>query len=294
MRANKEVILCGGVYNSPQVLMLSGIGDPAALRQVGIEPLHELPGVGRNLQDHLRFAVKCTNRRPELSFSPGNWQTEWANRIKTEWEKSRSGWAASNNLEACLFFRTNSSHRTANIECCPIASSTQSSKYGTGLSADIVNERPKSFGRVTLRSNDPADDPVIVHNYFSEAEDIREMVDAIAIVRRVLNQAALSEYVGEELLPGPNLSEAALEQFVRTTATSCFHACGTCRMGDPDAAPTTEEALQLVVDAELRVCGLSGLRVVDASVMPSVTSGNTNAATLMIAERAADLISSTL
>ena len=298
VRATKEVILSGGAYNSPQLLMLSGIGDPAELRKVGIEPLHELPGVGRNLQDHLRFSLQYETRNPEISFNPGNWQTEWANRMRSEWETSKSGWGASNNLEVCLFLKTNPSNPTANIECCTVASSlgaegARSSKYEVGISVDIVNERPQSIGRLTLRSNNPADDLIIEHNYFSVAQDVREMVDAIAIVRRVFTQPALSEYVGEELQLCPNQSDAALEQFVRASSTSCFHPCGTCRMGDPNAAPTPEAARQLVVDAELRVVGLHGLRVVDASVMPSITSGNTNAATWMIAEHAADNISST-
>ena len=299
VNATKEVILSGGAYNSPQLLMLSGIGDPAELRKAGIEPLHELPGVGRNLMDHLHFPLMYATRHPEFSFAPGDWKTTntWANRMRAQWECNRDGQGASNHIEACHFFKTNELQTTANMECALMSSKVDvypdgNFYFNSGMSVLLINERPPSIGRLALRSKTPTDDPLIEQNYFSDPKEIREFVDAIHIVRKVFAQPALAEYIGEELLPGPNFPN--IEQFIRMASTSCFHPCGTCRMGDPDAAPTPEVAHQLVVDAELRVCGLRGLRVVDASVMPSITSGNINAPTLMIAERAADFIASTI
>ena len=165
--------------------------------------------------------------------------------------------------------------------------------FDPGITNVFIQDRPTSTGRVTLRSKNPADDPIIENNYLSNSSEIREFIDSIQLMRKVLSQPALAEHLTEELGPGPQAtSDEALEKYVRADASSCFHPCGTCRMGDPDAAPTPEAARQLVVDTELRVCGLKGLRVVDASVMPSVTSGNIQAPTLMIAERAADFIAS--
>jgi choline dehydrogenase len=297
VKANKEVLLCGGAYNSPQLLMLSGIGDPVALRNVGIQPLHELPGVGRNMRDHLQLCtVQHATRHPELSFSPGDWQSDWVNRMLAKWEVTKDGWGATNNFEAINFFKSSDRQKTSNMQgviAPSIFDPTCKLRLSAGITFGLVNQRPLSVGRLKLRSKNPGDNPVIEHNYFSCPEEVREFVDALQIGRKLLSQPALAEYIGEELSPGPKVtSDAMLEQVVRTSATSCFHTCGTCRMGNPDAAPTPEAARQLVVDAELRVCGLKGLRVVDASVMPSITSGNIFAPVLMIAERAADFIAS--
>ena len=161
------------------------------------------------------------------------------------------------------------------------------------MSAYFRNQRPLSVGSVKLRSKNPADDLLIEHNYFNYQSEIREFIDAVSIARKVLSQPALAEYIGDELYPGPSVSsDKELENFIRASAKTGIHWTGTCRMGDPDAAPTPEAARQLVVDTEMRVCGLRGLRVVDASVMPSVPSGNIMAPIIMVAERAADFIKS--
>ena len=300
VKATKEVLLCGGAYNSPQILMLSGFGDPATLQKLGIEPLHELLGVGRNLQDHLNLDLITGVRRPEHSFQPNNWRNDWTDRMRAQWEYEKAGWGSTNQNEACFFFKTNERQTTANMECviAPMYLAVQpdeSFHYNPGFTTKFIQERPTSRGRLTLRSQFPADDPIIENNFLSDSTEIREFVDSINIMSKLLLQPALAELIGEELSPGPQVtSDEALEKYVRAASSSCFHPCGTCRMGDPDAAPTPEAARQLVVDTELRVCGLSGLRVVDASVMPSITSGNIHAPTLMIAERAADFIASSL
>lgn len=301
VRANKEVILSAGTYNTPQILMLSGIGEALQLRKMGIEQLHDLPGVGGNLQEHLLLSIEHFARRPDLCFSPGDWKTpEWIPQLVDQWENSKTGKGCSTMIESCLFFKTFPSLATSNIEC--VLSTNTSSFENTaggfvlnaGISLHILNARPQSVGRVTLRSNDPGDSPIIEHNFLQYSIELEELIEAIKIVRKVLSQPALSEYIGEEKAPGMKCSsDAALEQYVRAVATSCGHPCGTCRMGDPNAAPMTEEARQLVVDSELRVCGLRGLRVVDASIMPSIISGNLNAPTMMIAERAVAFIEAT-
>lgn len=296
VKANTEVILCGGAYNSPQLLMLSGIGDPVSLMKVGIQPLHELTGVGRNMMDHLQlFVLQHTCRHPELSFAPGDWTNDFSDQMIEQWELAKDGCGASNQYEAMCFFKTNDNQTTSNMQGVIAPSIFNSSCHvNAGITLGLVNQRPQSVGRLTLRSKNPADNPILEHNYFSHPEDIREFVDAIQIGRKILSQPAFAEYVGEELLPGPNCtSDMSLDQVARSYATSGWHACGTCRMGDPDTAPTPEAARKLVVDAEFRVCGLRGLRVVDASVMPSIISGNLFASVLMIAERAADFISAT-
>ena len=296
VKATKEVLLCGGAYNSPQLLMLSGIGDPTTLSKVGIESLHELPGVGRNLQDHLFVSLMSDIRRPELSFQPNNWSNEWSDRMRAQWESQKAGWGSTNLVETVLFLKSNEQQSTANMECvvAPMSFSMQpdgSFYFNHGITSYSIQERPVSTGLLTLRSKNPADNPIIENNYLSDPSEIREFVDSIKLLRKVLLQPALAEYISEEMSPGPQVtSDEALEKYVRAASSTCFHPCGTCRMGDPDMAPTLEARRQLVVDAELRVCGLSGLRVVDASVMPSITSGNTHAPVLMIAERAADFI----
>ena len=296
VKATKEVLLCGGAYNSPQILMLSGIGDPATLEKVGIETLHELPGVGQNLQDHLYLGLASSVRRPELSFQPDNWRNDWTDRMRAQWESQKEGWGSTNPFEACHIFKTNEQQATANMLCFVTAmgfavQADGSFYFAPGLTNVFIQDRPTSTGRITLSSKNPADDPIIENRYLSNASEIREFIDSIHVMRKVLAQPAIADQLTEELGPGPQTtSDEELEKYVRAYTSSCFHPCGTCRMGDPDAAPTPEAARQLVVDTELRVCGLKGLRVVDASVMPSVTSGNIQAPTLMIAERAADFI----
>ena len=300
VKATQEVLLCAGAYNSPQILMLSGIGDPVILQPLGIDVVHELPGVGCNLQDHIFVCLINGVRRPELSFRPNNWRNEWSDRIRAQWESQKEGWGSSNLFETCNFFKSNKQQTTANMQCgvAPMSVTVETDGaflFNPGITAGINQHRPTSTGRLTLRSKNPSDDPIIESNYLNDTSEIRVYIDSIKLMRKVLSQPALSEYISEEMIPGPQVtSDEALEKYIRAASSTSFHPCGTCRMGDPDAVPTPEAARQLVVDTELRVSGLSGLRVVDASVMPSITSGNIHAPVLMIAERAADFIAASL
>lgn len=293
VRAVREVILCAGVYNTPQLLMLSGIGDPQQLQSVGIEPLHELPAVGLNLQDHLVLVLKWETKHPKWSLAVGDWTAPqfapFVEKLRAEWEKDRCGWGASNHYESGLFFRTHSDLPLPNMEAfmSPALYTMRDGRLQLlpGITVFISNLRPKSVGRVGLSSRDAAAQPLIQNKYLSAPEDLRELVEAVRVVRCLMAQPALADWVGAELQPGPEaLSDAELEHFVRANAISFYHPCGTCRMGDEAAASAS------VLDAELRVRGIRGLRIADASAMPCLTSGNILAPVLMLAERAAQFI----
>ena len=299
VKARKEIILSAGALSSPQILMLSGIGDPEELRKVGIDPIHMLPGVGRTMQDHTLLVLNYETRRPEFSYPHCDWKTintEWTDRVQTQWETSKDGQGVTTFVETIMHFKTNAHVRTPNMKVAmlnlrPEAQPNGAVHFKPGMSAYFHNQCPLSEGSLKLFSKSVFDDPIIELNYFTEQSEIREFIDGVNVVRNVLSQSAIAEYIGHELFPGAQVSsDAELEKFIRSTAKSGFHWTGTCRMGDPDAAPTPEAARKLVVDAELRVCGLNGLRVVDASVMPSITSANIHASVLMIAERASDFI----
>ena len=195
-----------------------------------------------------------------------------------------------------MHYKTSAHFRTSNMKVAmlnlrPEGQPNGSVHFKPGMSAYIHNQRPLSEGSIKLFSKSVFDDPIIQLNYLTEHSEIREFIDGINIVRNVLSQPALAEYIGQELFPGAHVSsDAEIEKFIRSSTKSGYHWTGTCRMGDPGAGPTPEAARKLVVDSELRVCGLNGLRVVDASVMPAITSGNVHATVLMIAERAADYI----
>lgn len=293
VRAAREVVLCAGAYNTPQLLMLSGIGDAQQLSGAGIEPLHELRAVGANLQGHLILILKWETKRPELSLAPGDWMSPefapFVEKLRAEWASSRGGWGASHHYESGFFFRTHSDQPAPNMEAfmSPALFAMRDGRLQLlpGITIFLSNLRPKSAGRLRLASRDASAQPLIQHEYLTTPEDVRELVEAVRVVRRLMAQPALADWVGPELQPGPEAtSDAALERFVRTTATSVYHPCGTCRMGDEGAADVS------VLDAELRVRGLRGLRVADASAMPCVTSGNILAPVLMLSERAAQFI----
>ena len=283
--ARREVIVCAGAYASPQLLQLSGIGDAAMLKSVGIDVLHHLPGVGRDLQDHPAAAIQMrttdsTSYGLSLRALPrGIWNV-------LEYGLFRSGPLGSNVFEATGFVRTRPelerpdlqivfmpAHRNANGKPIPEG-------HGYGIIAIAV--RPKSRGRVRLASADPRAKPVIDAQYLAAPEDLETLRFGLDLGRRILAQPSFASLDATEILPGPQVQgAAALEQYIRNTAVSVHHPTSTCRMGaDPLA----------VVDPALRVHGIDGLRVVDASVMPVGVAGNCNAAIVMIAEKAADLM----
>jgi choline dehydrogenase len=281
IRAEREVLLSAGAINSPQLLQLSGIGDPDELRAVGVQPQHELPGVGRNLQDH-PFVTALW----EVSDTTTLYGAE-APRALAEWALRRSGKLSSTVAEVVAFVRTRGGLPAADIQFHMGAAYYEDHGAETyeGHCAVIapVLVAPQARGRVWLRSADPTAKPRILTNTLSEPDDVRSLLAGMELAREIAAQPALAEIVVKELKPGPSvLDRAELEADLRRRLMLIYHPVGTARMSD-----THEHA---VVDSRLRVHGIDGLRVVDASIMPLIPGGNTNAPTIMIAERGADLI----
>jgi len=283
--ATREVLLSGGAVHSPQLLMLSGIGPGAELSAQGIEVLHDAAEVGRNLQDHLDISiVQRTSTKIGFAFTlTGLSRLPGAIR---EYRRSRTGLLTSNFAEAGIFARSQPDEPLPDLQYhfLPVMSDNhgQTRIRAHGVTMHCCDLRPKSRGHIGLQSPDPLADPLIDPNYLDHPDDLPKMMRGIEIGRRVLSAPPLAAHMADEMHPGADVQdEHALEAFVRRKAETIYHPVGTCRMGKDAAA---------VVDPELRVRGVQGLRVVDASVMPSLIGGNTNAPTIMIAERAADLI----
>jgi choline dehydrogenase len=285
-RAAREVILSGGAINSPQLLLLSGIGPADQLRALEIGVVADRPGVGENLQDHLEIYVQHACTQPiSLYGSEKPWNKLW---IGANWLFLRRGIGASNQFETGGFIRSAAGveHPDLQYHFLPIAINYDGSNpyRGHGFQAHVGPMRPTSVGRVRLRSADPREPPSILFNYMSTEGDRAEMRAAVRLTREVFSQRAFDPYRGPELAPGPDVqSDAEIDAFVRAHAESAYHPSCSCKMG-PENEPMA------VVDAECRVYGVEGLRVVDASIMPSIPSCNLNAPTIMLAEKAADLI----
>jgi choline dehydrogenase len=284
--ATREVILAGGSINSPQIMKLSGIGAAAELRALGIEVVRDLPGVGENLQDHLEFYFQVASKLPVTLYSAMGLVAR--GRIGLRWLLKGDGLGATNHFEAGGFIRSRAGIRYPDIQYhfLPIAMSYDGRKLATehGYQVHVGPMRSKSRGHVRLRSADPHDSPRIAFNYMSHPDDWEEMRTCVRLTREILSQPAFDRFRGREIQPGAEIvSDAAIDAFVRARAESAYHPSGTCRMGRRDDPAA-------VVDSETRVIGVERLRVVDASIMPSVTNGNLNAPTIMLAEKAADHI----
>ncbi|MGL4859553.1 MAG: choline dehydrogenase [Enterobacteriaceae bacterium] len=282
--ARKEVLLCSGAIASPQILQRSGVGPGELLRRHQINPVLELPGVGQNLQDHLEVYLQFECRQP-VSLAPAlNWYRQPL--IGLEWLVNGTGLGASNHFEAGGFLRTDERFAWPNIQYhfLPLAVSYNGSNpiKMHSFQAHMGSMRSESRGRIELNSTDPHQHPSILFNYMSTDLDWQEFRAGIRITREIMRQPALSPFIGKEIGPGPQVqTDAELDNFVRNHAETAFHPCGSNKMGYDDMA---------VVDSECRVHGLQGLRVVDASIMPLIITGNLNAATIMIAEKIADKI----
>jgi choline dehydrogenase len=284
--AECEVILCGGAINSPQLLQLSGIGPADLLQRLGIPVRQELKGVGANLSDHPDIVVQHACKLPvtlaKKARAPGKFLTG------AQWFLTKTGAAASNHFEAGAFIRSRAGieHPDLQFTFMPLAvmPGTVETRPQHSFQVHIDLLRPESLGRLEAQSADPRQPPSIVFNYLESERDRDDFRTGVALLREVLAQKALDPYRGAELFPGPDVkSKDAIDAWVRKAIETCYHPVGTCRMGrDTDATS--------VVDDELRVHGIDGLRVVDASIMPSIVSGNTNAPTIMIAEKASDII----
>jgi len=282
--ARREVILCGGPINTPKLLMLSGIGPAAHLAEIGIPVVHDLPGVGENLQDHLELYVQQACTQPITLYGAMNPLKKAL--IGIEWILFKSGLGATNHFEAGGFIRSRPDVAWPDIQYhfLPMAVSYDGTSLADchGFQAHVGPMRSKSRGHVRLRSADPDEHPEILFNYMSHADDWTEMRAAVRATRQVFAQPAFDPYRGEELTPGAAVQgDEEIDGFVRETVESAYHPCGTSKMGtDPMA----------VVDPQCRVHGMENLRVVDSSIMPTITTGNLNAPTIMIAEKAADTI----
>lgn len=282
--AGREVLLCGGAINSPQLLMLSGIGDPQQLQALDIPVIAKLPGVGRNLQDHLEVYVQHACTQPISLYSA--MQPHHKLKIGFDWLFFKKGPGASNQFESGGFIRSRAGVRHPDLQYhfLPIAISYDGThaQSGHGFQAHVGPMRPKSRGQLSLSAADPRTPPSILFNYMQAEEDRREMRDGIRLTREIFAQPAFDPYRGAELAPGPNVnSDDEIDAWVRTNGESAYHPSCTCHMGEDEMA---------VVDGDGRVHGIEGLRVVDASVMPSIASGNLNAPTIMLAEKLADAI----
>jgi choline dehydrogenase len=282
--AKREVLVCAGAVHSPQLLMLSGIGDGTQLKKFGIPVKVNKPAVGQNLQDHLDVMVQQHCTQPVSLFE----LTKFHNMILTliQYYRTRSGPGASNGLEAGAFVKTDPSLAIPDVQLHFIPAfmldHAREVGPGHGYMLHACQLRPRSKGYIGLQSGDPFAAPVIQPNYLSDPYDIGVLVKAVKIARNIFAQAAFDPYRGKEEVPGEAVqTDEQLIACVRQKAETIYHPVGTCRMGvDADA----------VVDLECRVKGVGGLRVVDASVMPTLIGGNTNATTIMIAEKIADRI----
>ncbi|MFM9172095.1 MAG: choline dehydrogenase [Acidimicrobiaceae bacterium] len=280
----KEVILCGGAFNSPQLLQVSGIGDSEHLKKVGVEPVHHLPGVGANLQDHLEVYVQHSCTKP-VSLNP-MLKMRYRPFIGLQW-LFRRGAGASNHFEGGGFIRGNDSFKYPNLmfHFLPIAVRYDGSAPagGHGYQVHIGPMYSNSRGSVKIKSPDVHVKPELRLNYLSTPEDRQEWVEAIAAARKILSQPAFKEFDGGEISPGPECqTDSQVLEWVRRDGETAYHPSCTCKMGVDEMA---------VVDPlTMKVHGIEGLRVADASVMPYVTNGNIYAPTMMIAEKAADII----
>ncbi len=288
LRPGGEVVLSAGAFGSPQLLMLSGIGAAVHLRQHGIPVQADLPGVGGNLQDHLdAVMVVDAPRAPDVLGMTAK-AMAWVARGVSEWRRQRSGVLTSNYAEAGAFFHTREGEQAPDIQLHfvigKLADHGRRTVWGQGYSCHACVLRPQSRGTVRLASADPLAAPLIDPAFLQHPDDVQRLVAGFQRMRQILGQPALAAFGGQE---APESAAAQtpeqIEDFIRANADTIYHPVGTCAMG-PDAAAGA------VVDARLRVHGVAGLRVVDASIMPTLVGGNTNAPTIMIAEKAAAMM----
>ena len=285
-RARREVIVSAGSIQSPKLLKLSGVGPAQELARHGIGVVHDLPGVGENLQDHLEFYFQMACTQPVTLYS----QTTPFRKalIGMRWLLTKDGLGASNHFETGGFIRSRAGVRYPNIQYhfLPMAVSYDGSSLAQehGFQAHVGPMRSQSKGWVRLASADPNEKPKVFFDYLSQPQDWEEMRACVRLTREIFAQPAFAPYRGREIQPGPAVeNDTQIDDFIRSHVESAYHPSCSCRMGSADNP-------QAVVDPETRVMGLAGLRVVDSSIMPSITTGNLNAPTLMLAEKAADHI----
>jgi len=283
-RASREVILSGGAVNTPQVLLLSGIGDGDVLNRFDIPVVQDLKGVGKNLQDHLDCSIQYESSQPITLYS----QAKPLNALKTglQYMLFKTGLASGQGLESGAFLKSRPDLETPDLQFHFIAAlmtdHTRKRADRHGFMAHVCQLRPQSKGYVSLKSADPLVTPVIQPNYLEAEEDRRALREGTKLAREIFAQEAFDPYRGPELMPGAHImKDDQIDGWIRKTAETIYHPVGTAKMGREQ---------DCVVDPGLKVYGVEGLRVVDASIMPALVSGNTNAPTIMIAEKASDMI----
>ena len=284
--ANREVILAASAFNTPKLLMLSGIGPAAHLKEHGIALIADRPGVGENLQDHLELYIQQECTQPISLYSKLNLFSKGL--IGLEWLLRKTGDGATNHFEACAFVRSKAGVEYPDIQFhfLPVAIRYDGKAAAPthGFQAHVGPMRSKSRGHVRLKSADPTAAPSILFNYMSTDEDWADFRHCIRLTREIFAQQAFDEFRGKEIQPGEHVqSDEELDQFIREHAESAYHPCGTCKMGDKNDPMS-------VVDSECNVIGVEGLRVADSSIFPRITNGNLNSPSIMVGEKASDHI----
>ncbi|WP_396586730.1 choline dehydrogenase [Bermanella sp. R86510] len=282
--ADKEILLSAGSIGSPHILQLSGIGRADVLKKAGIELEHELPGVGENLQDHLEFYFQYKCKQPITL----NGKLDWFNKflIGARWILTKKGLGASNHFESCGFIRSKAGIKWPDMQYHFLPAAMRydgrTAFAGHGFQVHIGHNKPKSRGHVHIASKDPGQAPSILFNYLQHPDDIEGFRQCVRLTREIIQQPAFEAYRDGEIQPGEDVqSDEEIDAFVRASVESAYHPSCTCKMGEDEMS---------VVDSETRVHGIQGLRVIDSSIFPTIPNGNLNAPTIMVAERAADLI----
>ena len=286
IRARREVIIAASSINSPKLLMLSGIGPAAQLKQHGIDVVADRPGVGQNLQDHLEVYIQQECTQPITLYSKLNLFSKA--KIGAEWLFFKTGDGATNHFESAAFVRSKAGVEYPDIQYhfLPVAIryDGKAAAQSHGFQAHVGPMRSKSRGSVTLRSANPREKPVIQFNYMSHEDDWADFRHCVRLTREIFGQKAFDAYRGAEIQPGDKVqSDDEIDNFIREHVESAFHPCGTCKMGAVDDP-------MAVVDAECRVIGVEGLRVADSSIFPRITNGNLNGPSIMVGEKASDHI----
>jgi len=286
IRAGKEVLLASGSFASPMILQRSGIGPAEVLAKAGVAPVHLSQGVGQNLQDHteIYFQFHCT--QPVSLNNKLGLFSKFV--IGARWFFFKNGLGATNHFESCAFIRSEAGRKSPDIQYHFLPAAMRydgtPSVDGHGFQVHVGPNKPKSRGQVAIKSADPTDEPSLVFNYLGHEEDVAAWRRCIRLTREIIAQPAMDAFRGPEIQPGLDVAtDDEIDIWVRENLESAYHPCGTTRMGQPEDPGT-------VVDTECRVMGVAGLRVVDASIFPTVPNGNINAPTIMVAEKAADLI----
>ncbi|MFQ3324660.1 MAG: choline dehydrogenase [Pseudomonadales bacterium] len=282
--SNKDIVLSAGSIGSPQLLQLSGIGDQQDLTNAGIKTLHHLLGVGKNLQDHLEFYFQFKCKQPiTINGKLGLFSKAL---IGARWLLFRDGLGATNHFESCGFIRSKPGVEWPDLQYHFLPAAMRydgrSAFAGHGFQVHVGHNKPKSRGCVTVKSANPDDAPAILFNYLQHSDDIEGFRACVRLTREIIHQAAFDDYRDEEIQPGTDIqTDEQIDSFVRASVESAYHPSCSCKMGEDAMA---------VVNSQTQVHGIEGLRVVDSSIFPTITNGNLNAPTIMVAEKAADII----